>query len=192
MRLECVRRSCLPLAGIILAAGVAGCGIPLQEGAKPLPVGAMSTPSPVATIPNGRSQLIFLVSGRQLEPIKEMIFVRSANGIMAALAAGPGPDRPDLRTLLLDPLTGIPMLEVSHISPAGQVSLQSSEAFAQMPAMDQILLLGQVALSMTELGLSSITVLDAGGATFALPLPDGRVRTGPASSDDYRSLVRMS
>lgn len=186
------RWGALPLAACLVTVGLTGCGIPLQDQAQPLPVGAMSTPSPVATIPNGRSQLIFLVSGRQLQPIKEMIFDRSANGIMAALAAGPGPDRPDLRTLLLDPLTGTPMLAVSRISDAGQVSLQSSEAFAQMSAMDQILLLGQVALSMAELGLTSITVLDAGGATLVLPLPDGRVQTGAASVRDYRSLVRTS
>jgi hypothetical protein len=133
---------------------------------------------------------IYFVSGRTLAPVKEIVVDRSANGIMAVLAAGPPPDRGEMRTLLLDPLTGAPMLGVTGISPTGQVTFVSQPAFAQLPASDQILLLGQVALSMEEIGMSSITVTDPAGAPLSMPLPDGRALIGPATANDYRGLVR--
>ncbi|MGV1003456.1 MAG: hypothetical protein ACOYEV_01565 [Candidatus Nanopelagicales bacterium] len=166
-----------------------GCGVPLQDVAQPLPVGATSPPPQVITMPNGRSQPIYFVAGRGLEPVREMLFDRTANGIMTALAAGPGSDHPDLRTLLLDPLTGVPMLAVSSIGTDGLVTLQAGDAFTQLQATDQVLLLGQVALSLADLGLPKIAVVDSSGATLALPLPDGRVTIDAADAEAYRSLV---
>lgn len=174
-----------------LVAAMAGCGVPLQRAAQPLPSGALSaTLAPPSPSPLGRTMTIYFVSGRSLAPVKEIVVDRSANGIMAVIAAGPPPERAaEMRTLLLDPLTGAPMLAVTGISPTGQVTFVSSPAFAQLPANDQVLLLGQVALSMEELGMSSIAVTDPAGAPLSLPLPDGRALIGPATANDYRSLV---
>lgn len=171
--------------------GLVGCGVPLQGTALPLPSDAMPVSiAPAIPSPLGRTMTMYFVSGRALAPVKEIIVDRSANGIMAVLAAGPPPDRAaEMRTLLLDPLTGTPMLGVSGISPTGQVTFVAQPAFAQLPASDQILLLGQVALSMEEIGMSSITVTDPAGAQLSMPLPDGRALIGPATANDYRSLV---
>lgn len=174
------------LAGVLLA----GCGVPLQDKAEPLPSGALPSPSTPQASPLGRSMLIYFVNGRSLDPVKEIVVDRSANGIMAAIAAGPPPDRAaQLRTLLLDPLTGTPLLSISSISPTGLVTFVATPAFAQLPATDQVLLLGQIALSLDEIGMSSISVTDAAGAPLALPLPDGRALIGPATANDYRVLV---
>lgn len=180
------------VSGITVAMiGLSGCGVPLQGTAQPLPSDALPVSiAPAIPSPLGRTMTMYFVSGRALAPVKEIIVDRSANGIMAVLASGPPPDRAaEMRTLLLDPLNGTPMLGVTGVSPTGQVTFVSQPAFAQLPASDQILLLGQVALSMEEIGMSSITVTDSAGAQLSMPLPDGRALIGPATANDYRTLV---
>jgi hypothetical protein len=185
------RRLAAVVAAVVVVGSTGACGVPLQRTAQPLPSGALPvTVAPVVPSPLGRTMTMYFVSGRTLAAVKEIVVDRSANGIMAVLAAGPPPDRAaELRTLLLDPLTGAPMLGVTGISPTGQVTFVSQPAFAQLPASDQILLLGQVTLSMEEIGMSSITVTDTAGAPLSMPLPDGRALIGPATANDYRTLV---
>lgn len=184
-------RAFVSVIGAILAAALlGGCGVPLQHSAAPLPSGALPSQRVASPSPLGRTMLVYFVNGRVLTPVKEIVVDRSANGIMSVLAAGPPPDRAaELRTLLLDPLTGAPMLAVAAISPAGLVTFSSTPAFTQLPATDQVLLLGQIALSLEEIGSTSISVTDSAGAPLALPLPDGRALIGPATAADYRSLV---
>jgi hypothetical protein len=123
---------------------VTGCGVAVQGEAQSLPSGALppiaqpSTPSPMPT-PTAREATIFFVSGPGLEGVDEPISERNADGVMAALAAGPPIERQtDLRTLLqVDPLTGEPFLTVVSQTPMGGVVLQRSEAFTSLPGGDQ-------------------------------------------------------
>jgi hypothetical protein len=176
------------LAGLLW---LPGCGVPLQEQAEPLPIGALptATPLPSAT-PTERETPVYFVSGRELEAVKEPITDRSANGVMAALAAGPPVDRQaELRTLLLDPLTGAPMLVVTSVSPAGLVVLQRTDAYLQLPPTDQVLLVGQVVHSLDEVGLSQVVITDPTGVPVPLGLPDGRVKDGAVTHEDYDMLL---
>lgn len=174
-----------------------GCGVDVQRGAESLPSGALpvdalsTVPSPASATPSARQLTVFFVSGRSLEGVAEPIQDRSANGVMSALSQGPPPDRvAELRTLLDDPLTGTPMLTVESVSPSGQVVLTSSEAYRLLPANDQVLLVGQIVLSLNEVGLSSVLITDPAGTPLSLSLPDGRVQEGPASAEDYQGLIR--
>ena len=67
------------------------CGVQMQDAAEPLPGGAIPSVSAPTSEPvrAPRSTQVYFVSGRGLEPIAEPIQDRSANGVMAALAAGP-------------------------------------------------------------------------------------------------------
>ncbi|HEX6886782.1 MAG TPA: hypothetical protein VF143_01650 [Candidatus Nanopelagicales bacterium] len=182
------------LAGLLLAA-LAGCGVQVQQQAEPLPNGAAlpSAPAAPTPMPRSRETSIHFVKGRQLEGVPEQITDRSANGVMAALEAGPPVNRQaNLRTLLLDPLTGAPLLVVTSVSPSGEVVLQRTEGYLELPAIDQVLLIGQVVLSMDEVGLSRVIITDASGAPVALSLPDGRVREGAVTAADYESLEMPS
>lgn len=183
------------LAVVVVLAG--GCGVELQQDAEPLPSGALpvdamtTVPSSSGATPSTRQTTVFFVSGRRLEGVVEPIQDRSANGVMAALSLGPPPNRvAELRTLLDDPLTGTPMLTVVSVSPSGQVVLASSEAYRLLPANDQVLLVGQIVLSLNEVGLSSVLITDPGGTPLSLSLPDGRVQEGPANAHDYQGLIR--
>jgi hypothetical protein len=176
---------------IAVAIGLAGCGVQAQEEAQPLPSGALQTPtqSPSPT-PTVRETPVFFVSGPLLEAVPEPVADRSADGVIAALAAGPPVDQQaELRTLLLDPLTNTPMLSVVAVTPSGQVTLQRTDAFLAMPATDQVLLVGQVVHSMAEVGLSQVVITDPTGAPTNLALPDGRSVVGAVSAQDYATLL---
>jgi hypothetical protein len=174
----------------------AGCGVAVQEEAQSLPSGALppaapaSTPSPTPT-PTAREATIFFVSGPGLEGVDEPISERNAEGVMAALAAGPPIERQtDLRTLLqVDPLTGEPFLTVVSQTPMGGVVLERSDAFTSLPAADQVLLVGQVVTSLDAIGLTTVLITDQAGRPVPPPLPDGRVLLGPATAADYEVLV---
>jgi hypothetical protein len=175
--------------GMVVA--TSGCGVSVQEDAQSLPSGALPTvlPSPKPT-PTANEDTIFFVSGRGLEGVTEPVTDHSALGVMAALAAGPPIERQaDLRTLLLDPLTGAPVLTVVSQTPSGRVVLSRTDAFTLLPANDQVLLVGQVVTSLAEVGLTSVIITDQAGLPIPLVLPDGRVLEGPATADDYDALV---
>jgi hypothetical protein len=168
-----------------------GCGVQLQGEAEPLAGGLppTSSPSPTPTATE-KDTRIYFVAGRQLEGVPEPITERSADGIMAALAAGPPVDREaQLRSLLLDPLTGAPLLLVAGVTPSGVVYVQRTDGYLTLPATDQILLTGQVVHSMDEIDLSPMVMVDATGTPVPITLPDGRVAEGGVTADDFAALL---
>ena len=114
-------RTAVAAVAIGLVVVTSGCGVSVQENAQSLPSGALPTvvPSPKPS-PTAKEDTIFFVSGRGLEGVAQPVEDHSALGVMAALAAGPPIDRQaDLRTLLLDPLTGVAVLTVVSQTPIG-------------------------------------------------------------------------
>jgi hypothetical protein len=184
-------RTVVAAVALSLVAATSGCGVSVQQEAQSLPAGALPTvaPTPMPS-PTAKEDTIFFVSGRGLEGVREPVSDHSALGVMAALGAGPPIERQaDLRTLLLDPLTGAAMLTVVSQSPSGRVVLARSDAFTLLPANDQVLLVGQVVTSLAEVGLTSVIITDEAGLPIPLVLPDGRVLEGPATAADYDALV---
>ncbi len=117
----------------------------------------------------------------------------SAEAIIAGLVAGP-PENKQLRTVVVDPLTGLPLISVFLDEPGettnpGDVNIALSPEFAALPPNEQVLVLGQVALSITGEGLGTVAFVDQTGSPVAVPLPDGRLLDRPASISDYISLV---
>ncbi len=176
------------LAGLLLA----GCTVPMQDEAQPLPKEAAPAPSQTAQVapPRERQTTVYFVSGHELVAVAESIPDRSANGVMDALAAGPPESmRDELRSLLLDPVTGAPLLVVTSVSPSGEVVLVRNDAFVELAAADQLVLIGQVVLSLDEVGLSRIVINDASGYPIPVSLPDGRAQSWPVTADNFRELI---
>lgn len=69
------------------------------------------------------------------------------------------------------------------------ITLQLSPDFTALPPSEQVLLLGQLVLSLTGAGASAVAFVDSAGATLAVPLPDGRVLDTPARAGDYGPLI---
>lgn len=166
------------------------CGVEVQDTAEPLPGGALPTvAAPADQPPQARDTPIYFVSGRGLQAVPEALENRSASGVMAALAAGPVVQQSELRTLLVDPLSNEPVLEVIDVTPAGEVVLRRTDAYLQMSATDQLLLVGQVVHSLDEVGLSPVSVIDSQGVPVPLARPDGRQIQGPVTAADYEDLL---
>ncbi len=178
-------------AALIVLLG--GCGVPQQDAAQPLPSDAIpSVPAPTQASANTGLTKVYFVSGDRLVAVHEPLSDRSAQGVLAALAAGPPPDdQEELRTLLVD-LLNRPMLVVASETPGVEVVLSSTEAYTRMPPSSQTLLIGQVVHSMDQVGLPNVFVTDPAGRPLALPLPDGSLPegpVGPATAAEYESLL---
>ena len=117
----------------------------------------------------------------------------SAEAVVAGLVAGP-PEDEQLRTVAVDPLTGLPLIsvfsdEVTESVNPGDVNIALSPEFAALPPNEQVLVLGQLVLSITGEGLGTVAFVDQTGSAVAVPLPDGRLLDRPATVEDYSSLI---
>jgi len=116
--------------------------------------------------------------------------------VMQALVVGPTAVEvaQGLRTIASDPLTGQPLAVIvstasTDASGVAPITVQLSPDFTALPPTEQVLLLGQVVLSLTGAGESSVAFVDVSGAPLAVPLPDGRLLDGPARARDYGPLI---
>ena len=205
-------------APVLLVVG--GCGVPLEDSAQALPPEVIpppvaaptqspsaspsptSTPSPTATatpLPTESPAVevvdFFFIREDGLVPLASDVAVPTdAQTVLDGLAVGP-PVETGLRSVVVDPLTGTAL--VSVFTPTGDISLPTAsvtiavaEAFSSLPPTEQVLLLGQVVLSLSSAGFATVSVVDAAGAPLAVPLPDGRLLDRPATALDYASLIR--
>lgn len=136
--------------------------------------------------------------------------------VLQFLAIGPLPDETDqaLRTVARDPLTGQALVYVAAPPPSppaaspgstastatrpqeglpsemtASVTVRLNPAFSALPPSEQVLLLGQVVLSLAGAGEESVAFVDDSGSPVAVPLPDGRLLDTPATARDYASLI---
>ena len=136
--------------------------------------------------------------------------------VLQSLAIGPTPEGVEqgLRTVARDPLTGQALVFVSATQPspstaspeaatraatgppqllpsasAASVTVTLNPAFAALPPVEQVLLLGQVVLSLAGAGAQSVAFVDDAGSPVAVPLPDGRLLDAPATARDYAGLI---
>lgn len=193
---------------------LSGCGVPLQDAAQPLPsdVVALPTAAPSSTqsgapTPAPTDTPAGSPSPSALIEIVSMFFVRDdglvavdtevsapvfAESVVDALVTGPAGEV-DLRSVAVDPLTGSPLIAIGSAGPdqfpEASVTVVLSPQFGALPPTEQVLLLGQVVLSLSSAGWPSVSFVDALGAPVAVPLPDGRLLDRPAGAGDYASLI---
>jgi hypothetical protein len=181
----------------------AACGVQLDASPQPIPSGAI--PSPAASASEtatsspspGRAVRVWFAREDGLVPVVTALTrepVVPPGDIVAALAAGPSPEQLDegMRTLVVDPLTDAPLATVpadNAVTEAGSVIVTLSSAAGALPPGEQVLLLGQIVLSLTGAGYSSVAFVDEAGAPAAVPLPGGRLLDRPAVARDYAGLI---
>jgi len=200
------------LAPVLLVA--AGCGVPLEDSAQALPPevipppiivptetpSASPTPTPSPSPSSSQTPIIevvdfFFIREDGLVPlVSDVPAPADPQTVLDGLEAGP-PVETGLRSVVVDPLTGTAL--VSVFAPSGDISLPSADAttavaaaFSSLPPTDQVLLLGQVVLSLSSAGYGTVSIVDEAGSPLAVPLPDGRLLDRPATALDYASLIR--
>lgn len=189
-----------------------GCGVPTQEVAQPLPsdlvaqpvISATPTPSPSqspseSSMPSESPVVevpvdLWFAGDLGLEPVSTLsVPPITAEAIVAGLVAGPPVDS-QLRTVVVDPLTGEPLISVFTGEPiagpsVASVNIALAPEFVSLPPNEQVLVLGQVVISISGAGLGAVSFVDSAGSAVAVPLPDGRLLDGPATSSDYIELA---
>jgi hypothetical protein len=137
---------------------------------------------------------LWFAGGDGLMPLITLVApIDDAEAIVAGLVAGP-PENEDLRTVVVDPFTGSPLISVFLDEPVetnnpGDVNIALSPEFASLPPNEQVLVLGQVVLSISGAGLGTVAFVDQTGSPVAVPLPDGRLLDRPSTVADYSSLI---
>lgn len=204
----------MALVAALTALGLAACGVPLETQAQPIPMGALPperpdptptvaaslppttvpTPTPESTPTGPRLRLWFVQDGGLLATESDLTAGARASEVVDALAAGPPADAPGLRTIAVDPISGQPLVTVDpdtpdEADPAGTVGVRLAPAFSSLPSTEQVLLLGQVVLSLTGSGWGAVTFADEAGTPVAVPLPDGLLLDTPALARDYAVLI---
>jgi hypothetical protein len=203
------------LIGLVLVVTLGGCGVPLQQAAQPIPADAIPSPLP---LPLPTPTATPDTPGGSIEPSPEPVsesvrvwFVRedglvgvettvaipvTAESVVQELALGPSPENivEGLRTVSRDPLSGRSLVRVVNepvVDVIGRVivTVSLSSAFAALPPTEQVLLLGQVVLSLTGLDIDAVEFVDDVGSPVAVPLPDGRLLDIPAIARDYAGLI---
>ena len=115
-----------------------------------------------------------------------------AESVVNALVTGPPADS-GLRSVAVDPLTGMSLIAISldraPTTAGAEVTVVLASQFSALPPNEQVLLLGQVVLSLSSAGWSSVAFVDSAGALVAVPAPDGRLLVRPVVAGDYASLI---
>lgn len=195
------RISALALVAVLTPAALVGCGVPVDSGAQPLPSDVLPpspspTPSPTQTsppTPAPATARLWFVQDEGIVPVTAPVAGTQPEQLLEALADGPPADQENLRTVVIDPLTGAAFVTAVATDPPqpGIITVEASSAFTALPPTEQVLLLGQVVLTLTGVRTTEgVLVVNEQGEALAIPLPDGRLLDGPATAADYRSLIR--
>lgn len=189
-----------------------GCGVPLQDSAQVLPPEVipppvvlptpevspttsptpMPTPTPTVT-PLFEAVDFYFILGNSLVPlVSDLPTPADPQVVLDRLATG-APVETGLRSIVVDPLAGTALVRVFPVTPdlglpVADVTIAVAPAFSSLPPAEQVLLLGQVVLSLSSAGYSTVSVVDDAGSPLAVPLPDGRLLDRPATALDYVSL----
>jgi hypothetical protein len=192
----------LAAAAVVTAAALSACGVPLDDAARPvdgyLPSTASASPSGQSPSATGTRVVLWYVDGDSLAstPSTDPIPVTPA-GLLSLLAVTP--PRPGWRTLVGDPQGGPPLASVGDPSaattttlPGEPLTVQLSDTFSRLAPADQVLLIGQVVLTLTEASTTQIRFVDSAGNAVTVPLPDGRLQDGPVVRTDFLPLTTRS
>ena len=155
---------------------------------------ATATPLPTESPAVELVDLYFIREDGLVPLASDVAVPTDAQTVLDRLAAGP-PVETGLRSVVVDPLTGTALVSVFTPTgdtdlPTASVTIAVASAFSSLPPTEQVLLLGQVVLSLSSAGFATVSVVDAAGAPLAVPLPDGRLLDRPATALDYASLIR--
>lgn len=202
------------LGALVVAIALTGCGIPLQDSAQPLPSEVVAPPPAPSVSPSSPTSASPAPTNSpspdpttQVPEFSSMFFVRDdglaavstellppvvPESVVNALVTGP-PAGSGLRSVAVDPLTGLSLIAISLESAQNvtgtDVTVILASQFSALPPNEQVLLLGQVVLSLSSAGWPSVSFVDSAGALVAVPTPDGRLLVRPVVAGDYASLI---
>lgn len=194
----------LPLLAV-LALLASACGVSVEAEPRPLPSGAQvplatSSPAPSPTQAPTLVDLKMVQDAKLVQVDRDVESTPTSQDRLDLLAAGPTEEEAErgIRTAVVSVVTGSPLAitaEAAFVSVIGQVPENSvavvlQPEFIELPAEEQLLVLGQVVQSLAVGEVQSVLFVDVEGTTLGVPLPDGQLVTGTVTPRDYEALNR--
>jgi spore germination protein GerM len=188
-----MRTKCLVSIGVVLTL-LAGCGIPVEDRARPL-TGAQipssaptegGTPQPPPGETVGPSAELYFVRDSRLAPVRRPVPVpQSLENAISALLRGPtAAERNEgMRTAVTR------QVRVAGTIAAGVPLIDVTDAFIGIEGEEQILALAQLVFTLTGIsGVEGVSFALAGRAV-EVPTGDGTLKRGPLRRHDYAAVA---
>lgn len=186
----------IPAAILVLFAFAAtSCGVPADSAPHLVPQDGIpdalnpSDTAPSTSVAEQERVTLWFVRDAQLSSVRHSVPAPTdATQIVDELLAGPtDPERSDtLRSAIPDAAA------VDHVTIAGgEATVVLAPEFSEIPAADQLLAVGQLVLTLTDLRGVGRVRFAVGDTAVAIPLPTGGISTASVSRDDYIALTRQ-
>lgn len=193
-------RALAVLAGI-LAVLLTACGVGPEAVPRAFPseAAAVTAPEPAATesragalvelwfvdddklVPTNRTTEDQLTDQDKIDSLEEgPTAPEVAEGLRTALT----PVVTDEHLVTLAETDGVPV----PVAP-DQIAVVLNPEFSNLPSQEQLLILGQVVLTLTAAPDISVVFVDQDGTPVGVPLPSGRLTSEPVTATDYASLI---
>lgn len=189
------------LVSVLAAAVLTSCGVSAETAPRQLPPEALEALQGVEPAGNsgpGRLYELWFVKDNDLLAVdRQSEEVPTAEAELASLAAGPTAEEKELglRTALVSLAPDSPLAltaESAGLSvPAGdrQTAVVLSDRFSDLPSQEQLLILGQIVLTLAAEPDESVLFVNSTGTPVGVPLPNGRLSSGAVTANNYSSLV---
>ena len=186
------RRSGL-IGALLCSLLFASCGFPTED--SPSPIAAEERPdeldpdSTAAATPTDEITVWFIRDDLLVQRPRQIPAPLDAGAVLESLGQGVSPVEaargsrsaiPDSSMLVAAELAG------------GTATVQLAGEFLEIPPGDQVLALGQVVLTLTDLRGIGRVRFEIDGKSVATPLPDGTSTEDSVSREDFRSLAGAS
>jgi spore germination protein GerM len=182
------------LLALALVAGLAcACGVPIESSARriapaDLPEGLRTGGSiaPRPAQPEEAVRVWFVREDHLAGTLRTVGSPPDPQVVLDELLSGPSDaeQQQSLRSAIADPAA------VIGVSIAGGVATVAlSAAFSDIPANDQILAVGELVLTLTDLRGIGRVAFQVEGTDVAVPLPTGNASATSVSRDDYLQLA---
>ena len=187
------RRARLVAYSVVVALAATSCGFPTQDEARAVPdenvPDALRTtdtndPSPGAST---EPAAIWFVNDTLLDQVQHRVASpASAETVLAELLLGPteAEQGRSFRSAIPDPT-----VVVAASVAGGLATVELAPEFAEIPVADQVLAVGQLVLTFTDLRGVGRVRFQVEDAVVAVPLPTGEASDQTVSRDDYADLI---
>jgi len=180
------------LANLAMLAVAPGCGFPTQT--SPHPIGGDEQPQTISTDSGGQEPAVeaitvWFVNQDVLVPIVRRVpLPPDAATAVATDAAGvtPSESARGYRSTIPDPS----MIRGAKVS-RGTATVQLAAEFLDIPPDDQVLALGQLVFTLTDLRGIGRVRFEIDGDAVVVPLPAGDSTEGSVSRDDFAPLTTV-
>lgn len=183
------------LALVCAVTVLAGCGVPVEDRARRVPAeripdGLLASDTTTPTEPDDRESIdVWLVRDGLLVASRHEI-ERPVTAQRALDELLSGPDEDEQSRSLRSAIPDAAVLVSAEVS-GGIARVELAASFSDIPAGDQVLAVGQIVLTLTDLRGVGLVAFSVADGPIAVPLPSGESSGERVSRDDYVELASV-